>query len=114
MNNISPQNSDFPSKTSAPRSSNPLWQYIQSLDPQIAARLSQPSSEVAQVMESNILGMLGGLPPEHFDMEITTSKENLSQLLASAMLSGYFLHSAEQRLNFEKQFSVAEGKDSDS
>ncbi|WP_208346214.1 DUF760 domain-containing protein, partial [Aetokthonos hydrillicola] len=30
-----------------------------------------------------------------------TNRENLGRLLASAMISGYFLRNAEQRMNFE-------------
>lgn len=83
-------------------SSNLLWQYVQSMSPETVSQLSKPGSrEVLQVMERNIIGLLGGLPAEHFDVTITTSREHLGQLLASAMMSGYFLRNAEQRFNFE-------------
>jgi hypothetical protein len=85
-----------------------LWQYIQSLHPEAIARLSEPSFEAAKVIESNIIGMLGTLPAESFDVTITTSREYLGQLLAAAMIGGYFLHNAEQRLAFEKSMQVAE------
>lgn len=79
-----------------------LWQYVKSLSPETVSHLSKPSSpEVLQVMERNIIGLLGNLPSEHFDVSITTSRESLGRLLASAMISGYFLRNAEQRLNFE-------------
>ncbi|WP_088890191.1 DUF760 domain-containing protein [Leptolyngbya ohadii] len=82
---------------------NELWQYVQSLSPETVAQLSRPQSrEVLQVMERNIIGLLGGLPSEQFDVTITTSREDLGRLLASAMMSGYFLHSAEQRMNIER------------
>lgn len=103
MNNLSPQNSEFSNNTNAER--NLLWDYVQSLDPEMAARLSQPSPESLQVMERNIVGLLGGLPSENFGVKITTNRESLGRLLASAMMSGYFLHSAEQRMNFEQQFA---------
>jgi hypothetical protein len=78
-------------------------QYIQSLAPETIAQLSKPSTpEVLQMMERNIVGLLGGLPPENFDVTITTSREALGRLLISAMMGGYFLKSAEQRLAFEK------------
>lgn len=87
---------------------NSLWQYVQSLSPETVAQLSRPQSrEVLQVMERNILGLLGGLPPEQFDVTITTSREDLGRLLASAMMSGYFIHSAEQRMNFEQSLQGA-------
>lgn len=85
---------------------NGLWQYVQSLSPETIAQLSQPESqEVFQVIERNIIGMLGNLPSEQFDVSISTSRENLGRLLASAMMSGYFLHKAEQRMTFEKSLS---------
>jgi hypothetical protein len=82
---------------------NNLWQYVQSLNPEIVAQLSRPqSNEVFQVMEKNIVGLLGNLPSEQFGVTVSTSRENLGRLLASAMMSGYFLRNAEQRMNFEK------------
>jgi Protein of unknown function (DUF760) len=81
---------------------NLLWQYVKSLSPETLSQLSKPSSpEVFQVMERNIVGLLGNLPSEHFGVTITTNRENLGRLLASAMMSGYFLRNAEQRMNFE-------------
>lgn len=53
-------------------------------------------------MERNIIGLLGNLPSEHFGVTVSTSREHLGRLLASAMMSGYFLRNAEQRLGFEK------------
>lgn len=82
---------------------NNFLQYIQSLSPDTIAQLSKPDSpEVFQVMEQNILGMLGNLPSEHFNMMVTTSRESLGRLLISAMMSGYFLRNAEQRMDFEQ------------
>ncbi len=84
---------------------NQLWQYVQSLSSDTIAQLSQPESqEVFQVMERNIIGLLGNLPGEQFNVTIETNRENLSRLLASAMMSGYFLSKAEQRLTFEQSF----------
>ena len=80
-----------------------LWDYVQGLSPETIAQLSRPGSqEVFQVMERNIVGLLGNLPPEHFGVTISTSRESLGRLLASAMMSGYFLRNAEQRLGFEQ------------
>lgn len=95
-------------------SGNWLWQYVQSLSPETVAQLSRPSSpEVFQVMESNIMGLLGNLPSEHFDVTITTNREHLGRLLASAMMSGYFLRNAEQRMAFEKSLQSAESTTSE-
>jgi len=90
-------------------SGNWLWQYVQSMSPEMISQLSRPSSgDVYQVMERNIVGLLGNLPSEHFGVTITTNRENLGRLLASAMMSGYFLRNAEQRMAFEKSLLASE------
>ncbi|WP_407809803.1 DUF760 domain-containing protein [Spirulina subsalsa] len=105
MNNSTPHN---PGMLDHPHQGNGLWQYVQSLDPETIARLSQPSPEVIQMMEGNITGMLGSLPPEHFDVTITTNREQLGRLLASAMMSGYFLNRVEQRMKFDYCLTATE------
>jgi hypothetical protein len=91
---------------------NVLWQYVKSLSPETVTQLSKPNSpEVFQVMERNIVGLLGNLPSEHFGVTITTNRENLGRLLASAMISGYFLRNAEQRMNFEVAVQGTEASD---
>jgi hypothetical protein len=86
-----------------------LMQYVHSMSPETIAQLSNPaSSEVQQMMEHNIIGLLGGLPSQHFDVEITTNRESLGRLLASAMMSGYFLRGAEQRMAFEHSLMSTE------
>ena len=86
-----------------------LMQYVHSMSPETIAQLSNPSStDVQQMMEHNIIGLLGGLPSQHFDVEISTNRENLGRLLASAMMSGYFLRGAEQRMAFESSLMSAE------
>lgn len=101
MSNPSNRVSEFFDSES--ETSNLLWQYVKSLNPETVNQLSKPASpEVFQVMERNIVGLLGNLPSEHFDITITTNRESLGRMLASAMISGYFLRNAEQRMNFEK------------
>lgn len=84
-------------------SDNRLSDYIQSMNPDMVERLSKPnSSEVFQLMERNIMGLLGNLPSEQFGVSVTTSREHLGRLLASAMMGGYFIRNVEQRMQFEK------------
>ncbi|HAT14993.1 MAG TPA: hypothetical protein DGO89_02675 [Microcoleaceae bacterium UBA9251] len=93
---------------------NLLWQYVQSMAPDTVSHLSKPTShEVFQVMERNIVGLLGNLPSEHFGVTVSTSREHLGRLLASAMISGYFLRNAEQRMTFEKSLEASERHGSD-
>ncbi|MGL5834813.1 MAG: DUF760 domain-containing protein [Waterburya sp.] len=82
---------------------NSLWQYVQSLSPETITHLSQPESkEVFGIIEHNINGLLGNIPQEGFEVQINTDREHLARLLASAMMSGYFLRNAEQRMGFEQ------------
>lgn len=98
INNESPQNAFSHSKEG-----NLLWHYVQSLSPETITQLSQPESQdVFQIIEHNISGLLGSVPSENFDVAISTNRENLGRLLASAMMSGYFLRNAEQRMGFEQ------------
>jgi hypothetical protein len=107
VNNSTNRTSEFFDGES--EANNLLWQYVQSLSQEAIKHLSQPASaEVFQVMERNIVGMLGDIPSEQFGVTVTTSRENLGQLLASAMISGYFLRNAEQRMGFEKSFQLDE------
>ena len=103
MNNPSNRVSEFfNSESSESETANLLWQYVKSLSPETVTQLSKPNStEVFQVMERNIVGLLGNLPSEHFGVTVTTNRESLGRLLASAMISGYFLRNAEQRMDFE-------------
>ncbi len=107
MNNLSNRVPEFFGSDS--EGDNLLRQYVQSMSPEMVAQLSKPNSpEVFQVMEHTIVGMLGNLPPEHFGVTITTSREHLARLLAAAMINGYFLNNAEQRMAFEKSLQLAE------
>lgn len=91
---------------------NELWKYVQEMESNTVARLSQPASpEVLQLMEQNIQSLLGALPPSHFEVTITTDREQLGRLLASAMLNGYFLKTAEHRMELEKSFGVTNDQD---
>lgn len=88
--------------------------YVQGMSPETIAQLSKPdSADVLQLMEHNVVGLLGGLPSQHFDVSVTTSRENLGRLLASAMMSGYFLRGAEQRMAFERSLMSTEAASSE-
>ncbi len=82
---------------------NELMKYIQTLHSDAVSQLSKPDTDDAlQLMEQNISGLLGHIPQGGFNVEITTDRENLGRLLASAMMGGYFLRNAEQRFAFEQ------------
>ena len=106
MNNLSPKNPE--SLGSQSEADNILWQYIESMSPETIAQLSKPDPEVADLMNRNLKGMLGVLPSEHFGVSITTTREHLGQLLASAMMNGYFIKTAKQRMELESSLPLAD------
>lgn len=112
MNNLSNREQEFLGGEG--NTNNLLWQYVQSMSPETVAQLSKPASaEVFQIIESQIRGLLGNLPPEGFGITISTSRENLGRLLTSAMVSGYFLNNAEQRMALEKSLQASNEANSD-
>ena len=42
------------------------------------------------------------LPGEQFDIKVTASRDHFASLLASAMMTGYFLRQMEQRKELEE------------
>jgi len=42
------------------------------------------------------------LPSDQFDVKITSSIDNIANLLSSAMMTGYFLRQMEQRKELEQ------------
>jgi hypothetical protein len=81
---------------------NQLLNYLQHQSPDVLARVAQSvSPEIKQIISQNVQGLVGMLPAENFNVQITTDKENLAGLLASAMMTGYFLRQMEQRMNLD-------------
>jgi 23S rRNA G2069 N7-methylase RlmK/C1962 C5-methylase RlmI len=97
---------DFFSSESEKPEPNPLMQYLQQQHPEVLARIAQSASpEIKQTIAQNVQGLVGMLPSEDFQVQITTDRENLAHLLASAMMTGYFLSQIEQRRNLEEVMS---------
>ena len=99
-------NPDFRSSDPQETQVNPLLKYLQHQPPEVLARVAKSvSPEIKQIISQNVQGMVGLLPSEHFDVHVTTNRENLAGLLASAMMTGYFLHQMEQRMHLEETFT---------
>ncbi|UZQ54240.1 DUF760 domain-containing protein [Trichothermofontia sichuanensis B231] len=81
---------------------NLLLQYLQHQPPEVLARVVKSvSPEIKEIISQNVQGMVGMLPAEGFNVQITTDRENLAGLLASAMMTGYFLRQMEQRMELD-------------
>ena len=82
---------------------NQLLKYIQHQPPEVLARVAKSvTPEIKQIISQNVQGLVGMLPSENFQVQITTDRENLAGLLASAMMTGYFLRQIEQRMELEE------------
>ncbi len=79
-----------------------LLNYLQRQSPEILARVAQSvTPEIKQIISHNVQGLVGMLPSENFNLQITTDRDNLAGLLASAMMTGYFLRQMEQRMQLD-------------
>jgi hypothetical protein len=95
-------NPEFLTSDNESISGNALIQYLQDQSPDLLQRVARSaSSEIQDIIRHNVQGLLGMLPSEQFDVKIQTSRENLAGLLASAMMTGYFLRQMEQRMELE-------------
>jgi hypothetical protein len=81
---------------------NALLRYLQHQPPEVLERIARSvSPQVRQIVSHNVQGLVGVLPGEQFNVKISTDRENLAGMLASAMLTGYFLRQVEQRMELE-------------
>lgn len=98
-----PENASFiMSDASEEAQANLLIKYLQKQPPEILTRVAKSvSPEIKQIISQNVQGLVGVLPSEAFSVQIVTDKENIAGLLASAMMTGYFLRKMEQRMELE-------------
>ncbi|MGK7891998.1 MAG: DUF760 domain-containing protein [Leptolyngbyaceae cyanobacterium] len=85
---------------------NALLQYMQHQSPEVLSMVAHSASaDIKQIISQNVQGLVGVLPSEAFNVQVTTDRENLAGLLASAMMTGYFLRRMEQRMELESAAS---------
>lgn len=95
-------NPEFLTSDNEAISGNSLIQYLQEQSPDVLQRVARSASgEIQDIIRHNVHGLLGMLPGDQFDVRIQTSRDNLAGLLASAMMTGYFLRQMEQRMELE-------------
>jgi len=83
-------------------SNNLLIEYLKNQSPETLATVAQSvSPEAQQIINNNIQSLLGILPPQQFNMTITTDRENLAGLVGSAMMTGYFIRQMETRMQLD-------------
>ncbi|MGV2828611.1 DUF760 domain-containing protein [Myxosarcina sp. GI1(2024)] len=99
-------NFDFSDSEQQEKNYNNLMQYLRQQQPEVLAQIAQSASpEVKQIISQNVQGLVGMLPTGDFNIKITTDRENLAHLLASAMMTGYFLCQMEKRMDLEETIS---------
>ncbi|NMG57644.1 DUF760 domain-containing protein [Geitlerinema sp. P-1104] len=95
--------------------SNQLLAYLQHQSPDILARVAKSASpEIKDIISRNVQGLIGVLPSEEFNVQISTDRENMAGMLASAMMTGYFLRQMEQRMELDHQASQVDSPEGDS
>jgi hypothetical protein len=102
-------NFDFFESEQQDSQDNTLIRYLRQQHPEVLARIAQSASpEIKEIISQNVQGLVGMLPGEDFNVKVTTDRENLAHLLASAMMTGYFLCQIEKRMDLEETLSGSE------
>ncbi|MGB3311480.1 MAG: DUF760 domain-containing protein [Nodosilinea sp.] len=103
---FNPEDAEFIGMSPNSEQVNELLKYLQHQSPEVLTRVAQSvSGEIKQIIAHNVQGLVGVLPSEGFNVQVTTDRENLAGLLASAMMTGYFLRQMEQRMELEHTMS---------
>ncbi|MEB3251535.1 MAG: DUF760 domain-containing protein [Cyanobacteriota bacterium] len=115
---FNPEDGEFITLSMDTDHSNELLKYLQHQSPEVLSRVAQSvSSEIKQIISHNVQGLVGVLPGDSFNVQVTTDRDNLAGLLASAMMTGYFLRQMEQRMELEHNlfgsFLASDGPDSE-
>lgn len=108
-------NFDFLNSEQQEQNYNTLMQYLRQQHPEVLAQIAQSASpDVKQIISQNVQGLVGMLPAGDFNVKITTDRENLAHLLASAMMTGYFLCQIEKRMDLEESLTNSSSVSSNS
>lgn len=108
-------NFDFSESESSEKDYNTLMEYLRQQHPEVLSRVAHSASpEVRQIISQNVQGLVGMLPSGDFNVKVSTDRENLAHLLASAMMTGYFLCQMEKRMGLEENLSQTDSINSSS
>lgn len=107
-------NPEFIATDSEAINGNSLIEYLQEQSPDVLHRVARSASgDIQDIIRHNVQGLLGMLPGEQFEVKIQASRDNLAGLLASAMMTGYFLRQMEQRMELEASLFGEGGLEAD-
>lgn len=84
-----------------------LLKYVEDVQPEVMEEFVKTAPpQVIEAMRHTITNMLGSLPPQFFDVRISTMGENLSQLMYSNMMTGYMFRNAQYRLELSRSLGI--------
>lgn len=84
-----------------------LLRYVREVQPQLMEQfVAHAPEEVVGAMRQTVTNMLGTLPAQFFEVTVTSTGENLAQLLYSVMLTGYLFRNAQTRLDLRASVDV--------
>ncbi|CAD7701231.1 unnamed protein product [Ostreobium quekettii] len=91
-----------------------LLRYVREVEPQVMEEfmLAAPT-QVIEAMQHTLTNMLGSLPPQFFDVRISTMGENISQLMYTVILTGYMFRNAQYRLELHRSLGLLPSGDED-
>ena len=80
-----------------------LLKYVSEVQPHLIDQFVQHApSQVVEAMRETVATMVGTLPTQFFEGTVTTTAENLCQLMYSTMMTGYMFRNAQVRLELSK------------
>ena len=93
-------------------STNTLIDYLQKQQPETLEMIAQSASpEIREIITHNVQGLVGMLPTQGFNVQVVTDRQHLANLLASAMMTGYFLSQMENRKDLEHNLEQTDSFD---
>ncbi|XP_024388591.1 uncharacterized protein [Physcomitrium patens] len=83
-----------------------LLEYVKNVQPDFMERFVQKApAQVVDAMRQTVTNMLGSLPPQFFNIHVSTIAENLAQLMYSVMMTGYMFRNAQYRLELQQSLN---------
>ncbi|GBG72981.1 hypothetical protein CBR_g12699 [Chara braunii] len=91
-----------------------LLEYVKTVQPEFMDRFIKHAPEqVVDAMRQTVTNMLGTLPPQFFEVTVSTVGENLAQLMYSVMMTGYMFRNAEYRMELQQSLAMTALPDPD-
>lgn len=80
-----------------------LLEYVKTVQPEFMELfVKRASPQVVDAMRQTVTNMIGTLPPQFFNVTVTTVAENLAQLMYSVMMTGYMFRNAQFRVELQQ------------